>query len=780
MANNVNNGITGVIDIPGALRSRGAADGNQVGGVVAYAGDIYDVTAGKNQATLNAEFAEGITNASSSSFSGNYNDLSNIPLQKTAENGFKVNAHDRRKNTASAQDSFAEGAGTTASGEGSHSEGGGTIASGMSSHAEGSGASAFGDSSHAEGGGTTATGSKSHAEGNQCSSYGSYSHAEGDQVDARGDASHAEGSRNKALGNYSHAEGRSTQAKADKSHAEGYNTTAEGENSHAEGSGSHTLGNASHSEGSGSLAEGVASHAEGYNTEAEADKSHAEGESTHAIGESSHAEGVHTVTTNEAEHASGMYNMSTANKTLFSVGAGHDGSRMNAFEIDMSSNVYIYGVGGFDGTNSTTTGIKSLQGVISDIESNSSSSSSSYTHPSTHPASMITYSSSETYTSGTVGYAIKQLETTGGGAGTSSGGISQSPQSGTNLSPSRTNTSFNQSTNHDKLVPAELTTHLGQNSACSGKDTYSTGVSSFASGDNVLAKGDNSAAFGEGSFAFGDGSISVGVNDVMPCYIHVSEDSSYTGGSPRRYDVTIQPTQTLQNYDNEEVLDNMIIAIMPNHTDNAIDGIVYAQLFDVYFDVEAQDNRFGQYMHAKVYISDEDREVPYEYDGQQTTHTIGDSENAYYGLLCRSANGKSSATIGKNLMTSNEGEVAVGNSNVSHKKQTNLAGTIFSVGARGLVTKAERSNTNYDEWAQDEDYDPDYEEATTVANVNAFFNTADCSSPSNALEVLDDGKVFIRGIGGFNGLNSTASGVKSVQQVITELTQQIAALTNNQ
>lgn len=148
----------------------------------------------------------------------------------------------------------------------------------------------------------------------------------------------------------------------------------------------------------------------------------------------------------------------------------------------------------------------------------------------------------ETYTSGTVGYAIKQLETTGGGAGTSSGGISQSPQSGTNLSPSRTSTSFDESTNRDKLVPAELTTHLGQNSACSGKDTYSTGVSSFASGDNVLAKGDNSAAFGEGSFAFGDGSISVGVNDVMPCYIYVSEDSSYTGGSPRRYDVTIQPT----------------------------------------------------------------------------------------------------------------------------------------------------------------------------------------------------------------------------------------------
>lgn len=60
MANNVNNGITGVIDIPGALRSRGAADGNQVGGVVAYAGDIYDVTLDKNQAEVNSGFTEAI------------------------------------------------------------------------------------------------------------------------------------------------------------------------------------------------------------------------------------------------------------------------------------------------------------------------------------------------------------------------------------------------------------------------------------------------------------------------------------------------------------------------------------------------------------------------------------------------------------------------------------------------------------------------------------------------------------------------------------------------
>ena len=55
MANNTNNIRTGVIDIPGALRPLGGADSstNQVGGVVAYTGDIYDVDAECNQAEIN-------------------------------------------------------------------------------------------------------------------------------------------------------------------------------------------------------------------------------------------------------------------------------------------------------------------------------------------------------------------------------------------------------------------------------------------------------------------------------------------------------------------------------------------------------------------------------------------------------------------------------------------------------------------------------------------------------------------------------------------------------
>lgn len=57
---NTNNGKTGNVNIPGALHSTGGDGDGQVGGVVAYAGDIYDETLQKNQKDINEST---ITNA---------------------------------------------------------------------------------------------------------------------------------------------------------------------------------------------------------------------------------------------------------------------------------------------------------------------------------------------------------------------------------------------------------------------------------------------------------------------------------------------------------------------------------------------------------------------------------------------------------------------------------------------------------------------------------------------------------------------------------------------
>ena len=56
---NINNGKTGNVNIPGALHSTGGDGDGQVGGVVAYAGDVYDETLGKNQKEINQTLLNG-------------------------------------------------------------------------------------------------------------------------------------------------------------------------------------------------------------------------------------------------------------------------------------------------------------------------------------------------------------------------------------------------------------------------------------------------------------------------------------------------------------------------------------------------------------------------------------------------------------------------------------------------------------------------------------------------------------------------------------------------
>ena len=164
---------------------------------------------------------------------------------------------------------------------------------------------------------------------------------------------------NVASGNYSHAEGGSTTASGPASHAEGYRTTASGDSAHAEGYGTTASGDSAHAEGRGSIARG--------------DDAHAEGNTTTASGAYSHAEGRGTKAQNPGEHAEGHYNMSNtgttdALNTIHSVGIGiADGYRQNAHEIMVNGDHYIYGLGGYDGTNATDISVKTLQRIIEEI-----------------------------------------------------------------------------------------------------------------------------------------------------------------------------------------------------------------------------------------------------------------------------------------------------------------------------------------------------------------------------------------------------------------------------
>ena len=267
-------------------------------------------------------------------------------------------------NTASGYVSHAEGYSANASGPYSHAEGGACTAYGIASHAEGSNNNASGDYSHAEGYSNTAeamshaegsdniaSGSASHAEGKYNTASGGYSHAEGYGGTAEGAMSHVEGDNTTASGQASHADGSNNNASGDYSHAEGYSTTASRQASHAEGSNNNASGNYSHAEGESCTASGEASHAEGYSTTASKLGAHAEGDCTNTL--------------NQAEHSEGKYNISIQDKTIHTVGIGNsENTRKNAHEIHIDGKHYIYGIGGYDGTNSQSNGIKTLQEVV--------------------------------------------------------------------------------------------------------------------------------------------------------------------------------------------------------------------------------------------------------------------------------------------------------------------------------------------------------------------------------------------------------------------------------
>lgn len=240
---------------------------------------------------------------------------------------------------------------------------------------------AIGDLSVAEGEKTTARKTAAHAEGCLTVAEGFHSHAEGYSTRALGDDAHAEGCLTVASGLQAHAEGYDTRAIGNQAHAEGDGVYAYGRASHAEGSSTTANGIYSHAEGQNARAYGNASHAEGYLSMAAGQLSHAEGDDTEAKGYASHTEGYGTIASGRYSHAQGRYNVDNA-MAIDSIGIGSwDKFRKNSEytylkqdneginKDSRSGYKYLIGIGGYDGVSTDVTTYKSLQEVISDIDS---------------------------------------------------------------------------------------------------------------------------------------------------------------------------------------------------------------------------------------------------------------------------------------------------------------------------------------------------------------------------------------------------------------------------
>lgn len=228
---------------------------------------------------------------------------------------------------------------------------------------------------------------------------------------------------NIASGQNSHAEGNGTKAIGSNSHAEGNGTKAYGIQGHAEGTGYEhdsifklTCG-ANDSFPKVDVLDGVSvgivikynnsisrvTDVLEYNNEhylvldnpisstaltnvtvkilsgiASGQTSHSEGLNCIAGGDYSHSEGSYTKTQNNYEHSQGRYNKTNrvdntfgdSGNTIHSIGIGtSDSDRKNSIEVMQNGDVYVYGVGDYDGTNPNTTGVKTLQSAINDSSS---------------------------------------------------------------------------------------------------------------------------------------------------------------------------------------------------------------------------------------------------------------------------------------------------------------------------------------------------------------------------------------------------------------------------
>ena len=108
----------------------------------------------------------------------------------------------------------------------------------------------------------------------------------------------------------------------------------------------------------------MSSHAEGMNTKSYGSSSHAGGSGSESKGDASFSHGSFTQSNNDFESSFGRYNKSNTG-TIFSIGSGSSTTnRSNIFEVMSNGDIYIKGIGGYDGTNAGQSGIQTLQDVL--------------------------------------------------------------------------------------------------------------------------------------------------------------------------------------------------------------------------------------------------------------------------------------------------------------------------------------------------------------------------------------------------------------------------------
>lgn len=520
----------------------------------------------------------------------------------------------------------------------------------------------------------------------------------------------------------------------------------------------------------------------------------------------------------------------------FAVGCGKDSSRENAIEVKQNGNIYIYDVGGFTGANSDNASIKSLQTVISDIQTSLSSSSSSSS------PKYITYFTGQGYSIGDTTTASGENSFAEGNRTTASGEFSHAEGSNTTASGQSSHAEGNGYYIHayvhsaytagDTTIILERRVYPGQYlsrrqneryDAVKVSDVYSypsnpgifevsleegfsanlayhnyvyifggaLSYESHAEGEGCTANGSGSHAEGTGTTAFGLGAHSEGDETLAyGGYAHAEGketlaygDFSHTEGSETNAQIGghsegnktyaygdyshAEGHQTLAygNYSHAEGKGyDKTVTVGSNYvarqtTIDLLSPVTPGQFLAITDKINKY--RFGEMELIKILGCQEDTNnlghyiVTLQY-GMNNSVNAGDTLHIY-----SAASGSYSHSEGNNTSASGDN---------SHAEGDHTSASGESSHTEGKCTQT----TNEAEHASGK-----YNQSTSSVTQFSVGVGADAEHRANAFEIDVNGNVYIKGIGTYDGTNIGQNGVKSVQQVIADLTQQIAALSNN-
>ena len=468
--------------------------------------------------------------------------------------------------------------------------------------------------------------------------------------------------------------------------------------------------------------------------------------------------GYYATATNAHEIGIGACNNSintgtTAEKTQFTVGNGSSASaRSNLIEAKQNNDIYVVGVGGFDGTNASAS--STLQAVISgkqDTLTAGSGISISGNVISATGGGGTTYSAGSglnlngtTFSVDTT--TIQEKLTAGSGISISGNTISAtggggsclwSPSTGTNslISPGAAT-----GVSSDAAGTGAIT--IGYDATADGDYAFACGGASVASGDysfaanNGTAEGDYSAAF-SGSGAYGDNSFAAGGGSTAgPDY------SVALGGGIVVFDDETDPQNPINAQFGVAIGDGSTVegeygtaigggAVEAGGTGSVAigSGSTAAGLYDV---AVAGGNSRGNYSFAAS-------------SGQT------DSQGHYASALSGGyATGEASLAAGQDSNSFSYSSIALG----------------LGVNTYDQVDGSDRLDTNAGEVALGR---YNYSESGIIFSIGCgYYDTeGDQEVRENSVAIDTSGNIFIKGLGGYTG--QTISGATSLQDFLNNL-----------